>query len=430
MSVAIVGAGVGGLTAAYDLVKAGAEVVIFEESHRIGGLSAGFKDPRWEWSLEEYYHHWFATDRYVLGLIDELGWKDHVIFPRPITAVYYDEKFYALDSAIAVLRFPGLSLVNRFRLGVVIAYLKFMARWQPLEKVTADAWMRKWVGERAYETLWEPLLVGKFGPHYRQVNMAWMWARLKARTQRLGTFKGGFQLFVDMFADRVRQLGVTIHLNTAVKRIEPAGEGGVKLTLPEGEQIFDQCLVTTSPDELARLAPSMATAYIEQLLSLKYMGCVVIILALKNKLAESGIYWHSLPKSAGFPFLSLVEHTNYISSEHYGGDHIVYCGDYLDLDHEYFSLTKEELLQRFLPALSRFNPRFQPDWVRASWIFRTTYAQPVPPVNHSKSIPDIKTPMAGLWFTSMSQVYPWDRGTNFAVQIGREVAKSMLQGWQ
>jgi protoporphyrinogen oxidase len=357
-----------------------------------------------------------------------LGWKDQVIFPRPITAVYYDEKFYALDSAIAVLRFPGLSLVNRFRLGAVIAYLKFIARWQPLEKVTADSWMRKWVGERAYEVLWEPLLVGKFGPYYRDVNMAWMWARLKARTQRLGTFEGGFQRFMDMLADHVRQAGAAIHLDTPVKGISDTEGGRLKLALPDGERVFDHCIVTTSPHQLIRLAPSMGADYVEQLLSLKSMGAVVVILALKKQLAESGIYWHSLPKAAGFPFLSLVEHTNYISSEHYGGDHIVYCGDYLDLDHEYFSLTKEELLQRFLPALSRINPDFQPDWVRASWIFRTTYAQPVPPLNHSKSIPDVKTPMNGLWFASMSQVYPWDRGTNYAVKIGRAVAKRILQG--
>ncbi|MGD8634664.1 MAG: oxidoreductase, partial [Anaerolineales bacterium] len=106
--------------------------------------------------------------------------------------------------------------------------------------------------------------------------------------------------------------------------------------------------------------------------------------------------------------------------------HIIYIGDYLEPGHEYFSLTQEELLERFLPLLPHFNPDFSPDWIRKTWLFRTEYAQPVPLLNHSRNIPDIRTPIPGLYFASMSQVYPWDRGTNFAVEIGREAASLML----
>jgi protoporphyrinogen oxidase len=426
MRVAIVGAGVGGLCAAYDLVNAGSEVDLYEAADHVGGLASGFKDPRWEWTLERYYHHWFASDKYVLRLIDELGWSDQVLFHRPITAVYYDGKFYALDSPIAVLRFPGVSLFNRLRLGLAVAYLKYIASWRPLEKVTAVSWMKKWVGQQAYSALWEPLLVGKFGPYFEDVNMAWMWARFKARTPRLGTFIGGFQNFVDKLADSVQSKGVLLHLSTPIQRIEPTRNGRIKLVLGDQEEVYDQCLVTTSPVQLSHFAPSLPDNYMKDLLSLKSMGAVVLILALEHQLAESGIYWHNLPKDAGFPFLSLVEHTNYVSTVHFGGDHIVYCGDYLEPDHEYFSLTKEELLERFLPALKRFNDKFEASWVRDSWLFKTRYAQPVPPVNHSKSIPDVRTPIKGLWFASMSQVYPWDRGTNFAVKLGREVAERMI----
>ncbi len=426
MKVAIVGAGVGGLSAAYELVNAGSEVVLFEAADHVGGLAAGFKDPRWDWTVEKYYHHWFASDKHVLDLIGELGWSDQVIFPRPFTAVYHDGQFYALDSPLAVLRFPGISFFNRVRLGMAVAYLKFITPWQPLEKVTAVSWMQKWMGEEGYKALWEPLLVGKFGPYFREVNMAWMWARFKARTPRLGTFIGGFQAFVDRLADHLRLKGAILNLSTPVHRIEPTGDGGITIAHSDRQEVFDQCLITTSPSQLVRFIPTLPEGYVQGLLSLKSMGAVVLILVLKRQLAESGIYWHSLPKEAGFPFLSLVEHTNYLSKEHFGGDHIVYCGDYLDPEHEYFSLTKEELLERFLPALKRFNPEFEESWVRDTWLFRTPYAQPVPPVNHSKSIPDLKTPINGLWFASMSQIYPWDRGTNYAVKMGREVAKRIL----
>jgi protoporphyrinogen oxidase len=427
MRAAIVGAGAGGLAAAYDLIRAGVEVTVFEASDHVGGLAAGFRDSRWEWSVERYYHHWFASDHGILGLIDELGWRDRVLFPRPVTAVFHAGKFYPLDSAFAVLRFPALPFLDRIRLGMVVAYLKYIARWQPLEHVTADAWMRRWVGDRAYEILWEPLLVGKFGPHYRDVNMAWFWARFKARTPRLGTFVGGFQAFMDDFAAHIQTLGAELKLNTAVDAIAPRPEGGLMVTVGGEQHAFDTCLVTTSPGLLARLAPALPESYLSQLLALKSMGAVVLIVALREQLSKQGYYWHNLPKSAGFPFLSLVEHTNFLPPEHFGGDHIVYMGDYLDPDHEYFSLSKEELLERFLPSLKRINPEFEPGWVRASWLFRTAYAQPVPPVDHSRAIPDLQTPVPGLWFASMSQVYPWDRGTNFAVQIARQAAGNMLE---
>jgi protoporphyrinogen oxidase len=426
MRVAIVGAGVGGLAAAYDLAFAGMQVTVFEASDYVGGLAAGFRDERWDWSVERYYHHWFASDKDMLGLIDELGWRDKVLFPRPVTAVYHEGQFYALDSPLAVLRFPGLGFLERVRFGVVVAYLKYLARWQPLESVTASSWLARWIGERAYRILWEPLLVGKFGPYYQDVNMAWFWARVKARTPRLGTFEGGFQAFNDDFAKKIKQMGVEIRLSSPVTSIVPDPDGVLRVSV-EGEQLpFDQCLVTSSPGQLTRLAPTLPAEYLERLLSLRSMGAVVVVLALKHKLSESGVYWHNMPKSAGFPYLSLVEHTNYVDAAHFGGDHIVYIGDYLEPDHEYFTLSKEELLELFLPSLSRLNPEFSVDWVLDSWMFRTTYAQPVPPLNHSQAIPDLKTPIPGLWFASMSQVYPWDRGTNFAIAIARKAARAML----
>jgi protoporphyrinogen oxidase len=425
--VAIIGAGAGGLSAAYDLARAGCQVTVYEADDQVGGLAAGFKQSNWDWSVERYYHHWFASDRHILGLIDELGWRARVIFPRPVTVVYHEERFYPLDSPLAVLRFPGIPLLDRLRVGLVVAYLRYIARWKPLEHVTAHEWLSARVGARAYTSIWEPLLVGKFGPHYKEVNMAWFWARIKARTPRLGTYEGGFQAFMDELADRVRAEGAEIVLQTAVDGIQPIGDGELEVRVGDQREVFNDCLVTTSPALLARLAPSLPEPYLQGLKSMKAMGAVVMVLSLSHRLSEQGHYWHNLPKAAGFPFLSLVEHTNFLSPEHFGGEHIVYCGDYLDPDHEYFELSQFELLERFVPALSRVNPAFESEWINTSWLFRTRYAQPVPPVNHSRSIPDLQTPVPGLWFASMSQVYPWDRGTNFAVEIARQAAVRILQ---
>jgi len=427
MKIAIIGAGFGGLAAAYDLRNAGHEVTVFESADFVGGLASGFKEPNWDWSVEKFYHHWFQSDASMLGLIRELGWESQVRFPRPLTVMYHAGKFYPFDSILKALLFPGLGFgLDKVRFGFVGLYLRLTNNWRALEKVTADAWMTKWAGRRVYEQMWKPLLIGKFGPFYRDVNMAWMWARIKARTTRLGTFEGGFQKFADLFADRLRASGVEIRLGTAVRSIKRNADGGLALEAG-GVESFDRVLVTASPQLLAKMCPDLPQEYLKGLLELQSMGAVVMALSLKEQLSKDGYYWFNLPKEEGFPFLALVEHTNYIPPEKFGGDHIVYAGDYLEQGHEYFSLSEAELLERFLPAFQRINPAFTRDWVKKVWLFKTNYAQPVPLLNHSKNIPAIATPIDGLYFASMSQVYSWDRGTNFAVEIGRRAAKMMLE---
>ena len=430
MKIAIIGAGFGGMAAAYDLRRAGHDVTILESADYVGGLASGFKEPHWDWSVEKFYHHWFQSDRWMLGLIRELGWQDKVHFPRPYTVLLHNGKWYPFDSIPRALAFPGLGFgMDKVRFGFVGLFLRLTNNWRALERHTADGWMTRWAGRRVYEKMWKPLLVGKFGPYYQDVNMAWMWARLKARSTRLGTFEGGFQNFADLFAQHLREMGADLRLGTGVQSIRraPAGGRALEATDGAGTATYDQVLATTSPALLARLCPELPDSYLKGLLDLRSMGAVVMVLSLKHQLSPQGYYWFNLPKEAGYPFLALVEHTNFIPRGKFGGDHIVYAGDYLEAGHEYFSLSDEQLVERFIPSFRRFNPAFERDWVKKVWVFRTNYAQPVPLVNHSKNIPSIQTPIEGLYFASMSQVYPWDRGTNFAVEIGRRAARMMLQ---
>ncbi|MCZ2115943.1 MAG: NAD(P)/FAD-dependent oxidoreductase [Anaerolineae bacterium] len=431
MRVVIVGAGIAGLSAAYDLLRAGHQVTLLEGDSQTGGLAAGFKDERWEWPLEKFYHHLFTSDSEIIGLVEEIGIRDKLFFPRPTTSVIYEDKIVPFDSPMRWITFPGFNLLDVARFGTVSAYLRFTKPWRQLEQHTADAWLRRYYGDKIYEMVWRPLLIGKFGPYYEDVNMAWMWARLHVRSPRLGYFEGGFQAFIDRLTAVVRELGGQIRLNCRAESIRRV-DGGIELHAGGASETYDACIVTTSPGLLARMAPDLAGDYLGQLLNLKSMGAVVLTLALSQSLmAESGTYWLNIPatspdKSGGMPFLALVEHTNYIDKSHYGGDHIIYCGDYVTADHPYFSMSQDEIEKLFVDVLDRINPDFRPEWVRKSWLYRARYAQPVPELNHSKAVPDLRTPLAGLYFASMSQVYPWDRGTNFAVEIGRQAARLVL----
>jgi protoporphyrinogen oxidase len=371
--------------------------------------------------------------------------------------VYHAGRFYQLDGALSTvfpalpwldrlplsgsiargllaMRFPGFNLADTFRYGLSGLYLVTTSNWRKLEQVTADAWLRRWMGPRVHSVLFQPLLQGKFAAYAGQVNMAWMWARIKARTPRLGTFVGGFQAFFEALARSVEQRGARILYETRVAGVRME-EGDWRLEIGGSEHLqspisnlqFDRVLVTTSPRLMARLAPQLPPDYLEAVNGLKSLGAVVLIAALDRQLSREGYYWHNLPKSAGFPYLAMCEHTNFVPAEHFGGQHLVYCGDYLPADHPYFSTSDDALRDAFLPSLKRFNPAFDPAWVQQTWVFREPYAQPVPFVGHSRNIPPTRTPLPGLHFASMSHVYPWDRGTNYAVKLGREVAREMAQ---
>ncbi|MBI3576590.1 FAD-dependent oxidoreductase [Candidatus Gottesmanbacteria bacterium] len=404
MKIAIIGGGVTGLTAGYELTKRGHNVTIFEKEKTLGGLAAGFKQPHWEWYLEGGYHHLFTNDDAIIGLIEELGLGDKLIIRRPTTASYWQGNIYPLDSASSLLRFPGLSVFDRFRTGALLAGLKLNPFWQPLEYVTAYRLFRLLGGKKSWDILWEPLMAGKFGELSQTIAASWFWARIKKRTAQLAYIAGGFHTLVTALEQSIKNYGGTIHTNTTISDIRQ-----------ENFQ-FDKVLLTVPTPIAAKLVPGLV-------LNIPHLHAQTLILETKEPILND-VYWLNITDRS-FPFLAVVAHTNFMDKKYYGGHHITYFGNYLPTGHPYLSMTKEQLLKKFDLFIKKLNPTYHLSRITCH-LFNGPFAQPVHQLHYSHIAPKLETPIPNVYLANLDSIYPWDRGTNYAVELGKRAALAMI----
>lgn len=421
MRIGIIGAGFTGLSAAHNLLKNGHSVSIFEKDEGPGGLALGYQERDWNWSLEKHYHHWFTNDKAVLNLAKEINHK--VIIKRPKTSVYVKGDIFQLDSPLAVLKFPYLSILERIRMGIVLAFLRYNPIWRPLEKINTKSFLQKTMGRRVYETIWEPQLINKFGGMEENISLAWFWARIRKRTAKLAYPQGGFLHFANALVSRIKELGGEFVFKTEVLELKENG-GKVLLKTQGSEYEFDKVIVTLPSFFFIKIAPSLTKEYKEKLMKLKGLGAVNLVLRLKSSFLKDGTYWLSVCDKKS-PIMAVVDHSNFMDVTNYNRDHIVYLGNYLPMNHRYFKMDAKAILKIYDPFLKKINEKYKSNLIGLE-VFKAPFAQPIIPVNYSKMIPPFKTPITNVFLANIQQVYPWDRGTNYAVELGERVVDFML----
>lgn len=420
--IAIIGGGFTGLTAAYELAKAGHRITIFEKEAYLGGLAYGFRKNGWRWHIEAAYHHLFTNDRHILGLIRNLGIPEKLIITRPVTSTMWNGKFYPLDSPLNLMRFPGLSPADKFRTAGVLGFLKFFPFWKILEHVSAEKLLITIGGKSAWQTIWEPLLYGKFGAFAPTVAASWFWARIVKRTPSLCYISGGFHTLVTALEKAIKKNHGVIYTSTTVKNIKKLPSGKIRVSWNSGEKLFDRVLLTLPTPLAAKIIPDMPESYIKPLSAIPHVHAQVLILETDRPILKD-TYWLNVTDRS-FPFLAAVAHTNFMDAKYYGGKHLTYFGNYLPQNHPYLSMTKQALLKTFLPAIRKLSPGTRLR-ITDSFMFVGPYAQPVHQQKYSTRIPKLATPITGIFMANMDYVVPWDRGTNYAVELGLRAARAI-----
>ncbi|MBI3943771.1 MAG: NAD(P)/FAD-dependent oxidoreductase [Chloroflexi bacterium] len=442
-NIAILGAGIAGLTAGYDLTKAGHRVTIFEKWPGLGGQASTF--PVTGTRLERYYHHLFTSDRDEVQLMEELGIGDKMTWHESKMGIFRNGRIYDFVTPIDLLKFTAIPLIDRLRAGLIALYAQRIKDWRPLEQITAATWARRYFGEKVYAAIWGPLVRGKFGDYADQVSMAWLWGKLALRRslkgegilkEKLGYPAGSWEVISQTLADAITSRGGRILLDSPATRIlvedgracrvEVAAPGAWRLPPEDWERgevfpgRFDAILATVPSFIFTQIVPDLPPEYRHLLSEVRYQSALVMLLQIKRSLSR--IYWLNIAEP-DIPFVGLIEHTNLISPETYEGKRFLYIANYVDKDtNPLYGMTNEELLETYLPYIQRVNPEFNRDWIEKLWVFREDAAQPIITCGYSQRIPDYRTPIPGLYLANTTQIYPEDRGTNYSVRLGRIVA--------
>ncbi len=430
MKIAILGGGFTGLTAAYYLAKKNHQVTLFEKEKILGGLAAGFKTDNWDWYLERAYHHLFANDYDILNFAKEIGFNK-IFFKSPTTSSLFrisnfGFRILPLDTPIDLLKFPYLNIVDKLRAGIVIVFLKLSPFLSIYEKQTSQEFLKKTMGEKVWNILWQQLFRGKYGDYAGNIMASFIWTRIKKRTKNLGYVEGGFQIFINYVANKLKSLRVNVLTDYQIEEIKKRGD---KFII--NNTSHDVVVSTLPTPVLTKISQTiLPKSYLNRLSKIEYLHALTLILETEKPILDK-IYWLNI-STPKIPIMGIVQHTNFMDKKNYGNKHISYLGWYLKREDKLMNMNNQELINLVLPYLNKItnnqiprnkqiqNSKFK---ILNSYIFHGPFAQPIFDKNFVKNKPDFITPIKNFFIANLDMTYPYDRGTNYAVKLGKQVAR-------
>ncbi len=429
--IVIIGGGLAGLAAAYDLVRAGQHVTILEGAPDFGGLASSFRLEGIP--VERFYHFICRTDSHLTQLVRELGLADRLRWRSTSTAFYHHGRYYAFGTPFDLMRFSAIPWSQRMRFGLNILHSRYRAKWRELDGIPAKQWLIERVGERAYEVIWHPLLKVKFGDDHDRISAAWIWHRIwrVARSRRrfweresFGYLEQGSATLVDALVRWLRsQPNARLVTQARVQPIAAPGNRVDEVCTTEERFPCDAAISTVALPTLDRLVPGRQDTFFEKVRSVRYIGVVCTLMSLRRPFSPH--FWTNI-NDPEVSFNGLIEQTNLNADLRSAGLNILYVPFYLPTDEPRYAASDDVLFEEYTGMLAKIQPGFGRDWVKEFHVFRAPYAQALFVTGFTALIPEHRSSVSNLFVTDSTQFYPEDRTLSAAIDQGRRVARLIV----
>lgn len=423
--IAVLGAGPMGLAVAYQLARDGHHPIVFEADDRVGGMTATFDFSGL--SIERYYHFHCISDHAFLTVLDELTLADKMRWVETKMGYWYRGQLQSWGNPIALLKFRGLSFVAKLRYGLHAFQSTKRTDWKPLDHIEAISWIKRCVGEEAYEVLWRRLFDFKFYDYANNLSAAWIWSRIRriGRSrynlfrERLGYLEGGSETLLHAMRTYIEAHGGAIYLKSPVNRVIIENKQVRGIEVAGQLEAFDKVISTIPLPYIPRLIPDLPTDLLQRFRSINNIAVVCVIVKLRKALTEN--FWLNT-NDPEMDIPGLVEYSNLRPLD----NHIIYVPFYMPAAHPKFAEPDQTFLDKVRLYLKKINPALSDEDFIDLHASRYRYAQPICQPGYLDQLPPVALPIKGLWVADTSYYYPEDRGISESIAFGRKMAKQAV----
>ncbi len=465
-NIAIIGSGFLGLTLALRLAENGNRVTVFESATEIGGLASAWQIGDLVW--DKHYHVTLLSDSFTQKIVEEIGLADEFEWVETKTGFYTNGKLVSMSNTLEFLKFPPLDLISKFRLGGTIFYAARVKDWKSLEKISVEDWLTKLSGKKTFEKMWKPLLKAKLGEAYKETSAAFIWATIQRmyaarnsglKREMFGYVRGGYARVLERFGEHLQSKGVEIRLNSRIEKIEKSSDGQIFLTAKDAKNAkefmtnersvcadsvgfskslsenfassasfavknsFDSVILTCPSNIAAKICPQLSENEKTKLENIKYQGIVCASVLMKKSL--SNFYVTNITDET--PFTGIIEMSALVDKTEFGGNALVYLPKYVAPDDELFEKADAEIEEIFINELEKMYPHFSRKDVLAFKISRVRNVFPIPTLNYSANVPDVKTSLENVFIVNSAQITNGTLNVNETVQLAEKFFENHLR---
>ncbi len=417
--VVIIGGGITGLAAAFELARTGNDVTLVEADKQLGGVGAFFKSGN-QW-VDRFYHCQMPSDEYLLKLIRDVGVADKMYWNSTHMGFIVDGNRYPFNTPLDVLRFKPLTFMQRLRFGIMSLLIRRLGKGLDLDNIKIEDWFSRLYSPEVWGKILKPLFCSKFGTHGGNLPALYIWQRLgrESNVAKRGYIDGGLKTIIDAIESNIKSSGGAVKTRSPVRSITEFNSH-MRVMFDNNTAIDCDWVLSTIPIPL--LKETIKGSRLDDLFQfpdIPYQGVVNALFFLSRPL--DNLYWSPVVNS-DTEFDGVVEMTELVKTSQYDGRHLVYVMKYCGRDSKLFSEDKETLIQRWSDELIKLysNIQLKKEDILEVEVFKSPYIEPIYPLGYSNIKPDFRVGDSHLVVATTAQIYPSITSCNASVKLATD----------